>query len=281
MKIRRRFASRPDWGRLLRPFRGLAEKLRPVTGRVGELVGRLTAGGRRIVVLGAAVFVGALVVGYLLAALVFFPAPIFASSRSVPRVIGMGTDEARETLLQSGFTLVETERVAHPSIGLGRVVWQDPPPDVVLTEGMDVRAAVSAGPQRIPVPDVAGYDSANARMLIEGAGLVIGGLVSAQAPTPANVAVNTRPPAGTTLLPGSPVTLVVSIGEATIRVPSVIGMTLDEARLVLDLAGLALGNSYRRSSRLAAPHEVFSQTPEAGTLSAPGARVNIVIVSGN
>lgn len=235
----------------------------------------------RFAALAVGVFLVTAIGGYLVAVLFLFPAPIFAANRSVPPVIGMGREAAREALGALGLTVAEVDRVTHPEIANGDVVWQDPPADVVVPEGTEVRLTVSAGPQRIPVPDIAGYDADNARLLLEAAGLVVGRVESAQAPTPANVAVNTRPPAGTTLLPGTAVTLVVSVGAATIRVPSVIGLGLDSALVTLENAGLALGTNYSRRSNAVEPGQVFFQEPAAGTLSAPGTLVNVILASGN
>ena len=225
----------------------------------------------------AGVFVGTLLLGYGLAATVMFPAPIITTSRSIPRVLGAEEERARETLRAAGFGIGAVERAPHPTVPAGAVFWQDPPADVVAPEATEVAMTLSTGPQRIPVPDVAGYDAADARTLIEGAGLRVGSTESTQAPTPRNVAVNTRPPAGTTLPPGTNVVLVVSVGAATIRVPALQGLTVDEARLALETAGLALGTSFAQTTNAAAPGEVFYQEPSAGTLSAPGTVVNVRI----
>jgi eukaryotic-like serine/threonine-protein kinase len=230
---------------------------------------------RAITVLG--VFVGTLLLGYGLAATLLFPAPIIAKSRSIPRVLGAAEQQARDDLRAAGFGIGTVDRVSHPTVPAGAVVWQDPPPDVVAPEATDVALTLSTGPQRIPVPDVAGYDADDARALLAGAGLRVGSTESTQAPTPRNVAVNTRPPAGTTLPPGTEVVLVVSVGAATIRVPALMGLTVDEARLALETAGLALGTSFAQTTTAAAPGEIFYQEPSAGTLSAPGTAVNVRI----
>jgi beta-lactam-binding protein with PASTA domain len=232
---------------------------------------------RRFALMAAGVFGGTLVVGYLLAALVFFPAPIFASSKTVPRLIGVQEGAARETLVKDGLGVATVERAPHPSAAAGVVIWQDPPPGMVAREGTEVALTVSTGPQRIPVPDVAGYEAPDARLLLESAGLKVGSIESTQAPTPKNVAVNTRPPAGSTLPPGAAVTLVVSVGAATLRVPTLIGLTVEEARLALETAGLTLGTNFAQTTQAAAPGEIFYQEPAAGTLSAPGTPVNVRI----
>jgi serine/threonine-protein kinase len=125
----------------------------------------------------------------------------------------------------------------------------------------------------VAVPDVGGYETALARTLLEAAGLTVGSVETAPAPTPPNVAVNTRPPAGATLPPGAQVTLVVSVGGATIRVPHLLGRTLDEARRIIDSVGLALGEYSLRTTLSAEPGTIIEQRPSAGTLAAPGARV--------
>jgi beta-lactam-binding protein with PASTA domain len=225
----------------------------------------------------AGVLASTLVLGYLFAALVLFPAPIFASHRSIPRVLGLQEAKARDALTAAGFGIGDVEREPHPTAPAGTVTWQDPPAEVVAPEATEVALTVSSGPQRIPVPDVAGYDAETARSLIEGAGLRVERIESTQAPTPQNVAVNTRPPAGTTLNPGTEIVLVVSVGAATIRVPTLTGLSVDEARLALETAGLALGTTFPQTTTAAAPGEVFYQDPPAGTLSAPGTVVNVRI----
>jgi serine/threonine-protein kinase len=231
---------------------------------------------RRYFLLAAGSLAGSVLAGYLLAALVFFPAPIFASSHAVPRLIGLQERDAERELQAAGLRVAgDLERVTHPTADVGAVVWQDPPPGVVAPEATEVQLTVSTGPQRIPVPDVAGYEADQARMLLQGAGLKVGSTESTQAPTPKNVVVNTRPTAGTALVPGSQVTLVVSVGAATIRVPSLTGLTLDEARLALETGGLALGTSLYETTQAAAPGEIFYQEPSPGALAAPGTVVNV------
>ena len=292
MKFRRRFAT---GGRLREFFATLRSRLgddvddaaapagpvgrgRPPHRPVGSdrlAGGKAWAAQHPLAVIGAGIFAGTFLAGYLVAALVLFPAPFFAGRSAVPRVLGMEQEGAQTTLAAAGFTLGAVQRAPHPTIPAGGVIWQDPPAEVNAREATAVSLTVSTGPQRVPVPDVAGYDVREARMLIEAAGLRIGGTESTQAPTPRNVVVNTRPPAGSTLAPGASVVVVVSVGAATIRVPSLTGFTVDEARIALETAGLALGTVFSQTTTAVAPGEIFHQQPGAGTLSAPGTVVNV------
>jgi serine/threonine-protein kinase len=299
LRIRRRFASGGAITRLLDFLKSrflpasadddAAESLVPDTPRFGEYGAAGTARpagmrrrlaaipvpasvrDRRFGLEAGGVFLGTLLVGYL----VFFPAPIFAANRSVPRVIGLKEADARERLSAERLRVGAVDHEAHPTAAAGTVVWQEPPPGMMAPEQTDVTLTVSDGPRRIPVPDVAGYEAEHARLLIEAAGLRVRSTEATQAPTPKNVVVNTRPPAGAAVAPGGAVTLVVSVGAATIRVPSLKGLSLEEARLALETAGLALGTWFGQTTTEVAPGEVFYQEPSAGTLSAPGTAVTV------
>ncbi len=87
----------------------------------------------------------------------------------------------------------------------------------------------------------------------------------------------TRPPAGSLLAPGTPVTVVVSRGAPTIPVPDVLGMSAGDARTRVEVEGLQLGTVTRRRTGGATPGTVVAQQPAAGTLAAPGTVVDIVI----
>ncbi len=255
MRVRRHFSTGVNWSAGWSAVRGAA--------------------GRR----GAGLYVGTLVVtfviGYAIAALVLFPAPIFASSKSVPLVMGMTLEDARQAITNAGLNPERSEDVRHATAPAGTVVWQDPPAGVVVPQGSGVQLSVSQGPPRIPVPDVVGYEESTGRTLMEAAGLRVS-VDQAQTAAPKGVIVNTRPPAGATLPPGGRVTLVVSIGAPTITVPDLRGLTLEEARPILEQVGLTLGTYFRRTSP-ERPGTIIQQTPAPGTLSAPGAAVDLIL----
>ena len=222
-------------------------------------------------------FFGMFVVGYAIAALVLFPAPIFAASRSVPRLLGLARAEAETRLTEDGLRVGEIEGVTHPTAARGQIVWQDPPAGVGVPEGTLVGLTVSNGPQRVPVPDLLGYDATIAAQLLEASGLQVGRIITTQAPVPQGVVVSTRPSTGSTLLPRTSVTLVVSEGAPTIAVPNLSGLTVEEAEMILQSVGLVMGETLRKASRDVPPGTIVEQDPRAGTLSAPGTIIDIFI----
>lgn len=232
---------------------------------------------RRLLSLWILGFLGAFLAGYLVAALVLFPAPFFSATKPTPRLLGLEQPDAEATLSQAGFDVGDVERITHPSAARGQVVWQDPPPGVGVPEGTAVTLWVSIGPQRVPVPDLAGYDEDLARRLIEAAGLRVDRVESTQAPLPRGVVVATRPSAGATITPGGAVTLVVSVGAPTITVPDLTGLTREEAGAALARTELQLGRANQRTSLTATAGTVIAQDPAPGTLTAPGTVVNVVL----
>jgi len=227
----------------------------------------------RWIAVGAAVMLA----GYLTAYLVVFPAPILPGHHAVPRVLGLTIAEAQGEIQKAQLQVTDGGAEPHPTAAQGVVIWQDPPPGVMAPEGTKVTLVSSAGPPKIPVPDVAGLDAMLAQTLVNATGLTIAQVESVQAASPTGLAMLTRPPAGTALAPAAGVTLVVSRGAPTISIPDLLGMASADARTRLEMEGLQLGTVTRRRTTDGSPGTVVAQRPAAGTLAAPGTVVDIVV----
>src|SRR5437016_902590 len=221
--------------------------------------------------------VGMVLAGYLTAYPLIFPAPVLPGHQAVPRVLGLTVPEAQAEIQKSKLQVTDGGAEPHPTAPAGIVIWQDPPPGVVAPEGAKVTLVSSAGPPKIPVPDVAKLDAGLAQSLIQSAGLVVSQVESVQADSLAGLAMLTRPPAGTALIPGAGVAVVVSRGAPTIPIPDLLGMASADARARLEAAGLPRGTVTRRRTTEGSPGTVVAQSPAAGTLAAPGTVVDIVV----
>ena len=220
---------------------------------------------------------GVVLAGYLTAYLVLFPAPILPGHQAVPRVLGLSIVEAQAEIQKSKLQVTDGGAEPHPSAAQGTVIWQDPPPGVIAPEGTKVTLISSAGPPRVPVPDVANLDAGLAQSLVAAAGLTVSRVESVQADKATGLAMMTRPAAGTALAPGAGLILVVSRGAPTIPIPDLLGMASADARTRLELDGLQLGTVTRRRTGEASPGTVVAQQPAAGTLASPGTVVDIVV----
>jgi serine/threonine-protein kinase len=220
---------------------------------------------------------GALLAGYLTAYLILFPAPFLPGHQAVPRVLGLTLAEAQAEVRKTQLQVTEGGAEPHPTAPQGVVIWQDPPPGVIAPDGAKVTLVSSAGPPKIPVPDVSSLETGLAQSLVAAAGLVVSQVESVQAAAPPGLAMLTRPPAGTALAPGAGVIMVVSRGAPTIAVPDLLGMASADARTRLELEGLQLGTVTRRRTAAASPGIVIEQRPASGTLASPGTVVDIVV----
>jgi serine/threonine-protein kinase len=221
--------------------------------------------------------VGAAVAGYLLAYLVIFPAPLLPGHEAVPRLLGLTQAEAQTQLKNASLRMHDGGSESHFTAPQGAIIWQDPPPGVLAPENTAVTLVASAGPPKIPVPDVVGFDGALAVRLLRAGGLGPGDIDSVQAPAPPGVVVQTRPSASAMLPVGGSVGLVVSRGQPTIIVPDLLGLSQGDARSRLEQEGLRLGTATRRRTPEASPGTVVAQRPAAGTLAAAGTVVDIVV----
>ena len=235
-----------------------------------------TIGGRRLVKQTTIITAG-FVIGYLLTVFWLFPAPLLSAGHMVPRVLDRELGEAREKLEKQGFRPRTGEEQPHPRAPKGTVIWQDPPPGVVLPQGSPVQLTTSSGPAPVPVPDVMGLELPLARKVVEAGGLLVGEVDSIPASADRGVVVATRPSSGVARDPGFAVDLVVSNGPAEISVPDVIGMTLQPARLRLEQAGLKVGGVTWRTAANKPEGMVIEQRPAPGTLSPGGGRVDLIL----
>jgi len=233
---------------------------------------------RRRVLKVAGLIVGVLLVGYLTAFFIVFPAPLLPGHREVPRVLGLSGDEAQEAIRQAEMVVANLDSAPHSFAARGMVTWQDPPPGVVAPERTEVTITVSNGPPHVPVPDLIGLDGGLAQRLLKSAGLSVAAIESVPTATTPGVVVVTRPSAGASLPTGGGVRLVVSKGAPSVTVPDLLSLSLGDARQRLEEVGLVLGVATRRTSQDGLPGTVMAQRPAAGTLAVPGSAVDIVLI---
>ena len=151
-------------------------------------------------------------VGYAISALWVSPSSVLGGDHPIPRVIGLPEAEARARLEKQGFRVrLEGERTS-PEIPRGAVIWQDPPPAMVLTPNTTVQVVLSDGPAPVTVPDVVGLALSSAEKILLAAGVKVGSVDTVRALGEIGVVIATRPGAGNGRPRGAAVDLVVSGG---------------------------------------------------------------------
>lgn len=137
------------------------------------------------------------------------------------------------------------------------------------------------GGDKVDVPDVMGMTAEEAQIAIEQAGFKVGEVknVYDDSAEPGTV-VGQSPKGGEQAEKGSRINIDVSQGSEEIEVPDVMGMTLDEARKAITVAGFSVGETTKEYSDSVEEGKVMRQTPTSGTMAAQGSKVDLVISQG-
>jgi eukaryotic-like serine/threonine-protein kinase len=92
---------------------------------------------------------------------------------TVPDVVGMAEDEARDAIEAEGLAVGEVELRYSDAIPAGSVIEQTPGADAPAGEDDEVGLVVSEGPEPIEVPDVVGMDIDDAKEELEALGFTV------------------------------------------------------------------------------------------------------------
>jgi serine/threonine-protein kinase len=196
-------------------------------------------------------------------------------SATVPSTAGQPLAKASAALEKAGFQ-VQVDRVNSDKIEDGLVIHSDPPGGTSLTRGTTVVLTASSGPRLAKVPVVVGYQVATAEQQIRAAGLEPS-VTEQPDSAPEGQVIRQTPSAGSRVDPGSAVTIVVSEGEETAKVPNVIGKLRPDAVTALREAGLDPTVSEQETDVPAKVGKVTDQFPPPGAEVEPGASVTIVV----
>lgn len=169
-------------------------------------------------------------------------------SKTVPYVVGKNINDVEKQLSDAGFETVIQDSVYYDSIPKGVVIKQVPEADAVVKVNRTVYVIINrfVAPD-ISMPNIIGYSFRNAQYTLESMGLKMGDTTSR-----VDFARNTvlemsvggkeiKP--GDKVKVGTPIDLVIASGrgEEVITVPKLVGLTLAEARILLDQYGVSIG----------------------------------------
>jgi serine/threonine-protein kinase len=261
--------DRPRWARL--PEQGRA----PQTYRRGA-VGPVGAPGgvdRRRVLLSAAVAVMVLVV---IGSTWWVTLGRYTDT---PSLVNMTREQAELYANQHDFTLSYGDGAYNETVPKDTVVSQDPAANDRIVRGGQITLQLSLGPERFPVPDLAGLELSAAKAELAQASLKMKeGTGQFSDTVPEGSVISTTPAKGTDLKSGDTVTVVVSKGKAPISVPNLVGQNINDARSALQQLGLNAVERYKDSDQPA--DTVIAQTPQAGTGAAPDDEVTLDVSKG-
>ncbi|MDH3891300.1 MAG: PASTA domain-containing protein [candidate division Zixibacteria bacterium] len=167
-----------------------------------------------------------------------------------------------------------------PGIPQGVILSQYPVAGTKVKTGRIIKFVISAGQKMVSIPDLSGLSVRQALLDLETAGLELGEITWAFSDDVAEkFVVHTYPTAGSEIALGSQVTLMVNHGRRAdfTFVPRVAGLTLDEARTILESKQLRIGVVTSRFADDLLPETVLEQSETAGTELDINTEIDLVV----
>ena len=196
--------------------------------------------------------------------------------------IGMTKDQAMATdQIASGQISPEWEEEYNSNYAAGYIYKQSPVSGRTVREGQSVTLTVSLGTQYVTVPDLTNYVQTDAEQQLKALGVSVLVTQAVDTTVASGAVIRTDPAAGTQVAAGSTVILYISRPQVstTTKVPSLTGMSVDDARTLLVQNHLGLGSQSEEYSDQPAG-TVLSQNPAAGATAKLNSRVNVVVSAG-
>jgi beta-lactam-binding protein with PASTA domain/tRNA A-37 threonylcarbamoyl transferase component Bud32 len=199
------------------------------------------------------------------------------NSVTVPSLVGLRSDAATKALSGKGLSIKIIERSADDPKDL--VIGQDPAPGSFVASGGEVQVIVSRGPPPVAVPDVSGRSVDDATAVLQQAGFAVSTDNRNDENVPKGNVVGTDPAQGTSVAPGSTVTIIVSAGPAPVAVPDVAGKSYDDA--VQALAAKRFTAVRRDDFSSTVPSgKAIGTDPAAGQLAPRDSQVTVIMSKG-
>lgn len=158
---------------------------------------------------------------------------------TVPDLAGKNREEAVAELERLGLQVAVSDEPS-PDVPRGTVIDTNPTAGSQLRPGTLITVSVSSGREVTDVPDLTGLTPQDAAQVLEDAGLELNTDFRTEPSddVPEGIIMSQNPAGGSQLSKGSEVSVVVSSGREQVNVPSMEGMTVEQATSLLDSLGL-------------------------------------------
>lgn len=201
---------------------------------------------------------------------------------TVPNLVGMTEEEAKEALNKKNLGYSVSDRKASDQYEDGVVMEQETKANTKVAKNTEIKVVVSTGKEikKVEVPDVTGKDEAEAEKILADKKLVVESEGKYDDNVESGKVISTTPASGTEVEEGTKVKMYVSMGADKVEVPSLVGISEDDAYAALSGVGLSAGNVTSEYSEEYEAGIVMSQKREAGSKVKKGTTVDFVVSKG-
>lgn len=220
-------------------------------------------------------FAAGLLLLAILADKLIMPLIIHSSSTViVPNVAGMSLEEAKATIDERGLQVAGVREAYSDAVDRGIIVNQLPYPGAEVKEGRRIYLSVSKGKEILKMPALLGRTLRDARLSLMRLGLQLGDVTYEYSESAEKDKVMSQSiPVDYNVHYGETVNMVISKGsQKQITMPMLEGLTLDEAKQILDDAGIVYQVEYESDGTMLA-NTIITQQPPAGESITPDIKV--------
>ncbi len=238
---------------------------------------RSRMGGGAIVVL-AMLAVLATAVGYYLFGRNAMSLPVAGVTIKVGDYTNMTDSQAQAAVVNAGL-VARFIKTSSDTVAANHIIRQNPPAGSSVQKNATIELVVSNGLPTVGLRDVRDFNAQDAQRILQDDGFNVK-VAKKYDNAPIDAVVDQDPKAGTRLRKASIVTLIVSQGPESVKVPSFIGLTVDEATSLAKKNGIALDTSQRAAYPNAPSGQVAAQDLAPGTSVDRGATVHATVSNG-
>jgi eukaryotic-like serine/threonine-protein kinase len=212
---------------------------------------------------------------------IILPLYVSGSETTVPKVVGMNKDEAWKILENANLNpIIQTTRYDE-KYKRNEVVFQKPDGGSIVKENRRVYLIVSGGEPLVRVPFLINKTIRDAQISLAAVGLILGQIDSVESEFPFNTIVEQQYSQGRELAKGMRVGVTISVGPKAgmVRVPNILGRSLNEVEIILKNLSLQLGRRTLRYSTHLLPNTILEQEPSENALVKIGDSIHVIITS--
>ena len=199
---------------------------------------------------------------------------------SVPSLVGMSQNEAKEALSNIGLLSEVVEEVFSEDIAQGKVISSSPGGGGRISPAGTVGLVLSKGQERIEIPVITNLTPDVATQKMSALGLTIGDINEVfDMKVESGFVIGTDPKSGEKVKRNSVVNIVVSKGVEKIALISYVGKGGDEALSELTNSGFDVKVVYKFSDKVF-KGQVVSQSPEISDAIGLGSKIELVLSKG-
>lgn len=195
---------------------------------------------------------------------------------TAPNLVGMDIEEAKKQY--SKFNIEVESSAFHDSYDKDVIYYQNVKPGMTVKEKSTIKVKISSGVQSFSLVDYTNFEENQVYAILTDNDIEFTTITEYNDDIPEGYVIKTEPGADTVVDSGTVVIIYVSMGPKTTyaTVPNVLGYKLNDAKLMLNSAGIKIGSVTRVDSTQAGS-VILNQSLSAGTQVQRGTTIDLVI----